>query len=115
MNEKPVLWLLSVVIVVSSGVKDAAGVTITKYASGAHRSTIITSRIVIVWIISVAAGFEKFLPLQVIGFVVLVSGILVYNEIVIVPLKSMREGTKQERINQTKHEEQAEQELPQQR
>jgi hypothetical protein len=105
MNEKPILWLLSLVIVVSSGVKDAAGVTITKYASGAHRSTIITSRIVIVWIISVTADLEKFLPLQVIGFVILVSGILVYNEIIIIPLKSMNEGTKQERINKIKQEE----------
>ena len=115
MNEKPVLWLLSLVIVVSSGVKDAAGVTITKYASGAHRSTIITSRIVIVWIISIAAGLEKFLPLQVIGFVILVSGILVYNEIIIIPLKSMKEGIRQDHINQVQHEKQGEQELPQKR
>ena len=75
----------------------AAQVMITKYASAAHLSTIITARIVIVWIYSCIAGLEKFLPLQIIGFIILVSGILVYNEILIVPLNYMSEDTTRER------------------
>ena len=67
----------------------AAQVMITKYASAAHLSTIITARIVIVWIYSCIAGLETFLPLQIIGFIILVSGILVYNEILVVPISYM--------------------------
>ena len=83
--ENPILIVYTVIIVISSGAKDAAGVTITKYASGAHRSTIITSRIIIVWIISLCLGYEIFLPLQLVGFFILLLGIFVYNEIIVFP------------------------------
>ncbi len=60
----------------------------TKNASSAQRSTIDTSRTVLVWIIQLAIGSEVFDPkydfLQLFGFVLLVCGTLVYNEIVVI-------------------------------
>jgi hypothetical protein len=73
-------------------------VTVTKNASSAQRSTIDTSRTVLVWIVSLATGAEHLdplqTPLQLIGFVLLVSGTLVYNEIVVIHYWGFDQNTK---------------------
>ena len=69
---------------------NAFGVTVTKNASAAQRSTIDTSRTVLIWIFFMTVeikGVEKeeFTWLQLSGFILLVIGTLVYNEIVVIP------------------------------
>ena len=91
-------WLIvqSVGIIMSISCFNATGVAITKYASAAQRSTIDTCRTLLIWIMSLAFLGEEFLPLEIVGFVLLVVGTLVYNEIVIVPIEFMKRNTKQE-------------------
>jgi len=46
--------------------------------------------------VSLYLGWETFLPLELIGFVLLVIGTFVYNEIVVVPIEFMARNTKVE-------------------
>ena len=67
---------------------------ITKYASAAQRSTVDTCRTLIIWLVFLFLGKEKFLYGELIGFVMLVTGTLVYNEIIEVPISFMQKNTK---------------------
>jgi multidrug transporter EmrE-like cation transporter len=75
----------SILICFSIASFNAFGVAVTKNASSAQRSTIDTSRTVLIWMVQLILGKEKFDWLQLIGFILLVIGTLVYNEIVVVP------------------------------
>eukprot|EP00743_Colponemidia_sp_Colp-15_P003370 GILK01003643.1.p1 GENE.GILK01003643.1~~GILK01003643.1.p1 ORF type:complete len:402 (+),score=58.34 GILK01003643.1:48-1208(+) len=61
------------------------GVSVTKRASATARSTIDTTRTVFVWAFCILAGWEDFHWLQVGGFVLLVLGTMLYNEIIRLP------------------------------
>jgi len=73
------------------------GVATTKYASAPQRSTVDTSRTVLIWIFflsfAIKGAEESFHWLELIGFIFLVIGTLVYNEIVIVPYFGFDEWT----------------------
>lgn len=75
----------SILICFSIASFNAFGVAVTKNASSAQRSTIDTSRTVLIWVVQLATGAEHFDPIQLVGFILLVIGTLVYNEIVIIP------------------------------
>ena len=69
---------------------NAFGVTVTKNASSAQRSTIDTSRTVLIWLFFMTVPVpgvakESFTWLQLFGFILLVIGTLVYNEILVIP------------------------------
>lgn len=72
---------------------NAFGIGVTKYASAAQRSTIDSARTALIWIVSLALGLEKFVAWQVPGFVMLVIGTLIYNEIVVIPYFGFNEWT----------------------
>ncbi|EFC46438.1 predicted protein [Naegleria gruberi] len=61
------------------------GVSITKRISSTTRSTIDSCRTIFIWAISLIIGWEEFHWLQVGGFVVLLLGTSLYNEIIKVP------------------------------
>jgi hypothetical protein len=73
---------------------NVTGVMITKYASAAQRSTVDTSRTLIIWIVFIFMGTEHFLVGELAGFMLLVLGTLVYNEIIEVPIAFMNHNTK---------------------
>lgn len=73
---------------------NSTGIATTKYASAAQRSTIDTSRTLLIWIMSCALGLEVFEPWAIPGFVLLVMGTLLYNEIVIVKFWGFDQYTK---------------------
>eukprot|EP00347_Sterkiella_histriomuscorum_P013774 403363419 len=98
-GKNPILILLSVGICFSIACFNAFGVTVTKHASAAQRSTIDTSRTVLIWIFFLAVPIyhkrlEHFKVLQLFGFVFLVFGTLVYNEILILPFWGFNKNTK---------------------
>ena len=70
------------------------GIATTKYASAAQRSTIDTSRTLLIWIFSCLLLGETFMPLCIPGFVLLVFGTLLYNEIVVIPWLGFGDNTK---------------------
>lgn len=82
----------------SIGCFNATGVAITKYASAAQRSTVDTSRTLIIWFVSIFIGWEKFYWQELIGFILLVMGTLVYNEIYVLPCEIMNQNTKKNLI-----------------
>ncbi|OMJ94984.1 hypothetical protein SteCoe_1676 [Stentor coeruleus] len=68
------------------------GIAITKYTSSLARSTLKTTNAVFVWVVSIFLGWENFLWQQLIGFLILVSGTLIYNEILIIPLWGFKQA-----------------------
>jgi hypothetical protein len=92
--EYPSALYCSIFIILSIALFNATGVAITKYASAAQRSTIDTSRTLLIWMVSLALGWEDFLPWELLGFVFLVIGTFIYNEIVVVPIGFMAFNTK---------------------
>lgn len=58
---------------------------ITKRISSTTRATIDSCRTFFIWLVSLALGWETFIALQVVGFVILVLGTFVYNEVVRIP------------------------------
>lgn len=99
LRQFPVLMGTSLGIILSIAGFNASGVAVTKYASSAQRSTIGTCRTMVIWIFSLIIGWEYFYWQQVIGFLLLIGGTLVYNEIVILPCKVFNKNTKA-RLNQ---------------
>jgi len=103
------LTLLSVLICFSIASFNAFGVTVTKNASAAQRSTIDTSRTVLIWIFFLTVPIphvkpETFSVLQLVGFILLVIGTLIYNEIVIVPYLGFDKNTKLAIAKRQKHQ-----------
>lgn len=58
------------------------GLQITKRISATSRTTIDTTRTMFIWMISLAIGWEYFIWLQVIGFLVLIFGTFAFNKII---------------------------------
>jgi len=94
LSKYPSLVWTSIGIIISIGAFNATGVAVTKNASAAQRSTIDTSRTLLIWLISLMIGWENFYWQQLIGFLLLVMGTLVYNEIVILPWEPFSKNTK---------------------
>ncbi|KAK9809837.1 hypothetical protein WJX72_000103 [[Myrmecia] bisecta] len=57
------------------------GISVTKKLSGAARAAIDACRTIFIWLFSLHVGWEKFHLLQVLGFLVLVCGSSLYNEL----------------------------------
>jgi hypothetical protein len=90
---------LSLSICISIACFNAFGVTVTKNASSAQRSTIDTSRTMFIWIFFLGHPIDvvppsKFSFLQLFGFLFMVCGTLVYNEIVVIPYLGFDQNTK---------------------
>src|SRR5579875_3467977 len=92
-------WTLveSILILFSIASFNGFGVAVTKNASSAQRSTIDTCRTLIVWVffmcIPTETLHEDFSWLQLFGFILVVTGTLVYNEIIIVPFCGFDKNT----------------------
>jgi len=95
---------MSIGIVFSIAFFNATGVAITKYASAAQRSTVDTSRTLVIWMVNLAIGSETFIFGQLIGFIILVFATLVYNEILILPIECLNRNTRamQEKNSQSR-------------
>lgn len=90
------IWILVLTIttIFSIACFNSFGIAVTKYASAAQRSTIDTSRTVLIWIFCmIVPGTHPFWGkihvtfkvLQLVGFILLVLGTLMYNEILVLP------------------------------
>lgn len=62
------------------------GISITQRISSTTRSTIDSMRTFLIWLVSLAIGWEKFSWLQISGFLVLVLGSSIYNEVIKFPI-----------------------------
>ena len=73
--------MTTIVFIITIGLYGYFGVTITKYYSSLTRSTIDISKLILIWVISMCIGWESFSWVELIGCVLVVLGIVVYNEI----------------------------------
>jgi hypothetical protein len=94
-----ILIILSISICLSIACFNGFGVAVTKNASAAQRSTIDTSRTVLIWIFFLAVPIygehlEHFKVMQLAGFILLVLGTLVFNEILILPFLGFDQYTR---------------------
>ncbi|KAF3937062.1 hypothetical protein ABW19_dt0201797 [Dactylella cylindrospora] len=78
----------SLMIMVSIGAFNFFGISVTRSVSATSRSTIDTCRTLFIWIVSLGLGWEKFIPLQLFGFGLLVYGTFLFNEIIKPPMKA---------------------------
>jgi len=72
------------------------GITITKHMSATSRTTLKQTKIVLVWVFFLlyrGEGHESFKVLQLVGFLILVSGIVLYNEILVIPFLGFNKNT----------------------
>merc|ERR1719509_737740 len=63
-----------------------AGISVTKEMSATTRMVLDSVRTLVIWGVSLAIGWQPFQALQLLGFAVLVTGMCVYNDIVIAPI-----------------------------
>ena len=92
----PLMLYLSGNIIFVTGM-NGLGMIITKYASAATRVILQQTKTVLVWaffLIYKGSGHENFKVLQLIGFIILVIGVILYNEIVVLPFLGLNKFTK---------------------
>ena len=77
----------SILIMISIGGFNFFGLSVTRTVSATSRSTIDTCRTLFIWIVSLALHWETFKWLQILGFVLLVYGTFLFNDIVGLPFK----------------------------
>lgn len=94
MVDNKILILQTAGSICSIAAFNSFGIATTKYASAAQRSTIDTSRTVVIWVLSCLLMGAPWEPWSIIGFVMLACGTLVYNEILIVPIFGFDQWTK---------------------
>lgn len=62
-----------------------AGATVTQKASAVARTTIKISSTILIWIVELSVGWNTFNRLQLFGFVLVATGTLMYNRIIVAP------------------------------
>ncbi|KAJ3173121.1 hypothetical protein HDU88_004580 [Geranomyces variabilis] len=83
-NNPQVLWS-GFGIIFSIAFFNWFGLSVTRSISATSRSTIDTCRTIFIWMISLSLGWEQFRWLQVVGFLVLLYGTFLFNDIVSPP------------------------------
>lgn len=78
-KSNPAIIYSSIAIMISIGLFNYFGITLTSKLSATSRSTIDTCRTLLVWLVSLYLGWESFIFLQLIGFIFLVLGTLIFN------------------------------------
>lgn len=87
------------------------GLTITKNAGAVFKMVLDTLRTITVWIISIIIRFEKINPfekvaIELVGFIFLISGNLIFNELIVIKICGLHKYTKKYRkITENKNEE----------
>ncbi|KAI7820310.1 hypothetical protein BC939DRAFT_458293 [Gamsiella multidivaricata] len=92
----PQIWIPAIIMLFSISSFNFFGISVTKTICATSRSTIDSCRTMFIWAISLYLGWEKFIPLQVLGFAMLVYGTFVFNGViephVCAPPKALHEG-----------------------
>ncbi|KAK6739273.1 hypothetical protein RB195_020991 [Necator americanus] len=82
---EPLIAVALVGLIISIAFFNFAGTTVTKELSATTRTVIDSIRTIVVWGASIPLFHAKFIPLQIIGFVLLILGMFIYNDIIIGP------------------------------
>ena len=99
MGNNGLLLFFVILYILSISVFNFVGVSVSKYASSASRAVVDTIRTIVVWVFFLLPFIdechrEHFIWLQLIGFVCLIFGTAVYNEVLILPFWGFNLNTK---------------------
>lgn len=72
------IWISFVVLIFTISIINYLGLTLTKNMSSVSRTTVDACRILVVWIVSIIIGWEVFSLFQLLGFLIMLSGIYIY-------------------------------------
>ncbi|KAM7367749.1 hypothetical protein PAMP_014027 [Pampus punctatissimus] len=78
-GHQPLIMLALLGNTVSIAFFNFAGISVTKEISATTRMVLDSLRTLVIWVVSLALGWEQFLGLQVLGFLVLLLGTALYN------------------------------------
>uniref|UniRef100_A0A7N6FD57 Solute carrier family 35 member F6 n=1 Tax=Anabas testudineus TaxID=64144 RepID=A0A7N6FD57_ANATE len=78
-GHRPLILLALLGNTVSIAFFNFAGISVTKEISATTRMVLDSLRTLVIWVVSLALGWEQFHGLQVLGFVVLLLGTALYN------------------------------------
>jgi len=81
----PLLALAFTGTVISIAFFNFAGISVTKELSATTRMVLDSVRTLVIWMVSIAVGWQNFYLLQLGGFCILVTGMCLYNDIIILP------------------------------
>ncbi|KAF9946460.1 hypothetical protein BGZ72_000299 [Mortierella alpina] len=81
-QNSPQVWITAIIMLFSISSFNFFGISVTKTICATSRSTIDSCRTLFIWAISLYLGWEKFIPLQVLGFAMLVYGTFVFNGVI---------------------------------
>jgi len=114
LGNNPLLIVAVMGNIISIAFFNFAGVSVTKELSATTRMVLDSVRTFTVWIFSLAAGWQPFQALQPVGFVILLLGMFMYNDIILLPFMRDRgwvddEVAREQR--QAKHERKQEEEI----
>jgi len=82
----PLLALAFCGTIVSIAFFNFAGISITKELSATTRMVLDSVRTLVIWMVSIGVGWQGFFAMQLGGFVILILGMMFYNDIVILPI-----------------------------
>jgi len=93
LNDNKML-LLMIIVIISLAVFNFSGQGVTKHLSSTARTTVSVIQTAVVWLISISLGWEGFLLLQLIGFIIGTIGTIIYNEIYVPSIFGFDKNTK---------------------
>jgi len=82
----PLLALAFSGTVISIAFFNFAGISVTKELSATTRMVLDSVRTLVIWMVSIGVGWQQFFALQLAGFSILVTGMCLYNDIIILPM-----------------------------
>ncbi|XP_051954089.1 solute carrier family 35 member F6-like [Xyrauchen texanus] len=78
-GHKPLIFLALLGNTVSIAFFNFAGISVTKEISATTRMVLDSLRTLVIWVVSLALGWEVFHGLQILGFIILLMGTALYN------------------------------------
>merc|ERR1719312_1804631 len=81
----PLLALAFSGTVISIAFFNFAGISVTKELSATTRMVLDSIRTLVIWMVSIALSWQQFYALQLLGFCILITGMCLYNDIIILP------------------------------
>jgi len=85
LHNNPLLVVAFTGTIVSIAFFNFAGISVTKELSATTRMVLDSVRTVVIWMVSLSVHWQGFNYLQLIGFLVLICGMCLYNNILIAP------------------------------
>lgn len=94
MQKDTEICILVVAMVLVIGMLNFFLVKTIKISDSLSLCTIDSGRVILVWILAIAFNFETILPVEITGGLSLILGILVYNEVLIIPCCGFKKSAK---------------------